>query len=54
MTWEDYSTITDLFEVTRFPKPILVDEDGIILAIDEELEGDKLLDVIDAVYESAK
>ena len=54
MTWEDYSSVTDLFEVTRFPKPILVDEDGIILAIDEELEGDKLLDVIGAAYESAR
>ena len=54
MTWDDYSSIADLFEVTRFPKPILVDEDGIILAIDEELEGDKLLDAIRAAYESAR
>ncbi|MCY4672921.1 MAG: TlpA disulfide reductase family protein [Bacteroidetes bacterium] len=51
---EDDSSIRDLFEITSFPRPILVDEDGIILAIDDELRDGKLLDVVGAAYEGAR
>ncbi|MXZ05444.1 MAG: TlpA family protein disulfide reductase [Rhodothermaceae bacterium] len=51
---EDDSSVRNLFEITSFPRPILVDEDGIILATDDELRGNKLLDVIDAAYEGAR
>ena len=51
---EDDRSIRDLFELTSFPRPILVDEDGIILATDDELRGSKLLDVIAAAHESAR
>jgi thiol-disulfide isomerase/thioredoxin len=54
VTQEDDNSIRDLFEITSFPRPILVDEDGIILAIDEELRGGKLLDMVDAAYEGAR
>ena len=54
LTWGEYNSIMDLFELTRFPKPILVDEGGIILAIDEELRGDKLLDVISTAYKRSR
>ncbi len=48
------NSIRDLFEITSFPRPILVDEDGIILAIDDELRESKLLDMVGAVYEGAR
>ena len=51
---EDDSSVRNLFEITSFPRPILVDEDGIILATDDELRGSKLLDVIDAAYEGGR
>ena len=51
---EDDRSIRDLFEITSFPRPILVDEDGIILATDDELRGSKLLDVIAAAHEGAR
>ena len=51
---EDDRSIRDLFELTSFPRPILVDEDGFILATDDELRGSKLLDVIGAAYEGAR
>ena len=51
---EDDRSIRELFELTSFPRPILVDEDGIILATDDELRGSKLLDVIAAAHESAR
>ncbi len=54
LAWGEYSSIMDLFELTRFPKPILVDEGGIIVAIEDELRGDKLLDVISAAYEGSR
>ena len=54
LTRGEYNSIMDLFELTRFPKPILVDESGIILAIDEELRGDKLLDVISTAYRRSR
>ena len=54
VTREDDNSIRDLFEITGFPRPILVDEDGFILATDDELRGNKLLDVIDAAYEGAR
>lgn len=51
---KDDNSIRDLFEITSFPRPILVDEDGIILAIDDELRESKLLDMVGAVYEGAR
>ena len=54
VTREDDNSIRDLFEITSFPRPILVDENGIILATDDELRGNKLLDVIGAAYEGAR
>ena len=54
VTWDNFNSITDIFDITRFPRPILVDEDGIILAIDDELREGKLLDMISAVYEGAR
>ncbi len=51
---EDDSSVRDLFEITSFPRPVLVDEDGIILAIDDELRDGKLLDVVGAAYEDAR
>ena len=54
VTWGDDSSIRDLFEITGFPRPILVGEDGIILAAGDVLRGSKLMDVIGAAYESAK
>lgn len=54
VTREDDRSVRDLFEITSFPRPILVNEDGIILATDDELRGSKLLDVIDAAYEGAR
>ena len=51
---EDDRSVRDLFELTGFPRPILVDANGIILAADDELRGSKLLDVIGAAYEGAR
>ena len=51
---EDDRSIRELFELTSFPRPILVDEDGIILATDDELRGSKLLDVIAAAHEGSR
>ena len=36
------------FEITGIPRPILVSSEGIILAIDEELDDDNLLDAVEA------
>lgn len=40
---EDDSRIREAFEITSFPRPVLVDKDGIILATDKSLRGDSLL-----------
>lgn len=54
VAWGDDGTIRDLFEITSFPRPILVDDDGIILAIDDELRGGKLLDMVGAAHEGTR
>lgn len=54
VTQEDDNSIRDLFELTGFPRPILVGEDGIILATDDELRGSKLLDVIAAAHKGGR
>ncbi|MXX58143.1 MAG: TlpA family protein disulfide reductase, partial [Rhodothermaceae bacterium] len=51
---EDDRSVRDLFELTGFPRPILVDANGIILATDDELRGNKLLDVIAAAHEGGR
>ncbi len=51
---EDDSSVRKLFELTGFPRPILVDEEGIIVAIDAELRDGKVLDVVGAVYDGAE
>jgi thiol-disulfide isomerase/thioredoxin len=54
LAWGEYNSIMDLFEITSFPWPILVDEDGTILATNDELRGSKLLDEISTAYEGAR
>ena len=44
----DYESIAATFEITKFPRPILVDREGIIAAMDEELRYGKLTDVLEA------
>lgn len=51
---EDDESVRDLFEITSFPRPILVGADGIILAIDDELRDGKLLDAVTAAHEGAE
>ncbi len=51
---EDDNSVRDLFEITSFPRPILVDGNGIILAIDEDLRDGKLLDAVAAAHEGAR
>ena len=48
---KDDNSIRALFELTGFPRPILVDEEGMIIAIDAELRDGKVLDVVSAVYD---
>lgn len=47
---DDDRSVRAQFEITGFPRPILVDEAGTIIAVDDALRGDKLLDqVVEAV-----
>ena len=48
---EEDRSIRELFEITSFPRPILVSEDGVIIAIDNELRDGKVFDAISAVYD---
>ena len=54
VTRKDDSSVRKLFELTSFPRPILVDEEGIIVAIDTELRDGKVLDVVGAVYDGTE
>ena len=45
---EDDPSVRATFEITGIPRPILVSSEGIILAIDEELDDDNLLDAVEA------
>ncbi len=54
VTRKEDSSVRKLFELTGFPRPILVDEEGIIVAIDAELRDGKVLDVVGAVYDGAE
>ncbi len=45
---EEFESVAATFEVTSFPRPILVDRNGIIVGIDYELRDNKLMDVLEA------
>ena len=51
---KDDEAVKALFEITGIPRPILVGEDGIILAADRDLLDGKLLDVLAALYDGAE
>ena len=51
---EDDASVREMFEITSFPRPILVDEDGIVIAIDDDLRDGKILDVVSAVFEGTE
>ena len=51
---QDDRRIRDLFEITSFPRPVLVSEKGIILAIDDELRGGGLEDAVRAAFDGPK
>jgi thiol-disulfide isomerase/thioredoxin len=40
---EDDQQVRAKFELTGFPRPILIDETGMIIAVDDQLRGEKLL-----------
>ena len=44
----EYESVAATFEITSFPRPILVDRNGIIVGIDYELRDSKLMDVLEA------
>ncbi len=44
---EEDRSVRALFEITSFPRPILVDETGTIIATDEQLRGEKLLEHVE-------
>ncbi len=44
----EYESVAAKFEITSYPRPILVDRNGIIVGIDDELRDSKLMDVLAA------
>ena len=45
----DHEAVSTAFEIVSYPRPILVDEEGIIIAIDDELRDGKIQKVISRV-----
>jgi thiol-disulfide isomerase/thioredoxin len=43
---DDARSVRTQFEITGFPRPILVDETGTIIAVDDALRGDKLFEQV--------
>ena len=48
----DDEAIRTAFEITGFPRPILVDEEGIIIAIDDSLRDGKVSDAVAALFDA--
>ena len=45
----DHEVVSTAFEIVGYPRPILVDEEGIIIAIDGELRDGKIQNFISRV-----
>ncbi len=51
VSYKDRAKLSQDFEVSGIPKPVLVDEHGIIIASGSELRGEGLLRVLESVFE---
>ena len=48
---EDYDRIHSKFEITGIPRPILVDPNGNIIALDEQIRGEKLVEKLSSIFD---
>lgn len=48
---EDHDRIHSKFEITGIPRPILVDPNGNIIALDEQIRGEKLVEKLSSIFE---
>ena len=51
---EDDRSVRAMFEITGIPRPILVNEEGIIIAIDDDLRGGKIADAVQAAFDGSE
>ncbi len=54
VTRKDDASVRQLFEITSFPRPILVNEQGVIIAIDDELRDGLVWNVVRAKFDGAE
>ena len=48
---EDDRSVRSMFEITGVPRPILVNKEGIIVAIDDDLREGKICGAVKAAFE---